>query len=187
MLSPLHRELYKATTLAEAPDIRAYLDRFGLPKDGPRLWGLADVEIDGAHYQPVPIPLGVPALIAAAYDGTMETDLSIIDLVAISLRGRHAMRTRRGVATFLGGDNVEMAHEEDWPLFLYENGYSWIRNRCRGAVVLDWRRAPYRLAGLRAISCETPELAKRLRLALERPVPLPDLFIQPTEELRHAA
>ena len=187
MLSPLHRELLKARTLAEAPDIRACLDRFGLPKDGPRIWGLADIETDHEHYQPMPIPLGTPALIAAAYDGTMETGLSIIDLVAISLRGRHAMRTRRGIATFLGGDNVEMAHEEDWPLFLYENGFSWIRNRCRGAVVIDWQRAPRRLTGLRAISCETPALAKRLRLALERPFPLPDLFIQPTEELRHAA
>jgi hypothetical protein len=187
VLSPLHRELYIARTLAEAPDISACLSKFGLPNDGPRLWGLADVEIDAEFYQPVPFPIGVPALIAAAYEGSMETGLGIVDLVAISLRGRHAMRTRRGVATFLGGNNVEMAIDEDWPLFLYENGFSWIRNRCRGAVVLDWRRAPHRLAHVRAISCETPALAKRLRLAFERPLPLPDLFVPPTEETSLAA
>lgn len=180
MVNPLLLELLKANRLADVPELRACLTSFGLPEDGPRIWGLADVEIDGANYQPV--AHGTPALVAAAYE-----ELSIVDLVAISVRGRHAIRTRRGVATFLGGNNVDYATEEDWPLFLYETGWSWIRNRCRGAVVIDWRRAPHRLTPLRAISCETPALAKRLRLIFERPLPLPDLFIQPTEETRHAA
>jgi hypothetical protein len=185
MVNPLLLELLQANKLADVPDLRRFLTWFGLPDSGPRIWGLADVEIDGPHYQPV--PRGTPALIAASYEGRMEAGLSIVDLVAISMRGQHAMRTRRGVATFLGGDNVELAADNEWPLFLYENGWSWIRNRCRGAVIVDWRLAPHRLTHMRAIACETPALAGRLRRFFERPLPLPDLTIVPPKETLHAA
>ena len=180
MVNPLLLELLNARTLADVPGLRACLIRFGLPQDGPRLWGLADVEADERHYQPV--ARGTPALIAAAYEA-----LSIVDLVAISMRGQHALRTRLGVAAFLGGDNIDLADEEGWPLFLLRTGWSWIRNRCRGAVVIDWRLAPYRLMHLRGIACETPALAARVQRAFERPLPLPDLSVQPHQEIRHAA
>lgn len=185
MLNPLLLELLQANRLANVPALRAVLTKFGLPATGPRLWGLADVELDGPFYQPV--THGTPALVAAAYEAAGHGRSSIVDLVAISLRGRHAMRTRRGVATFLGSDNIDLALEHGWPLHLYETGWSWIVNRCRGAVVLDWRRAPHRLTHLRAIACETPDLAHRLRRFLERPLPIPDLSVLTAKETRHAA
>lgn len=186
MVNPLLFELIKANRLADVPALRTLLTRFGLPTTGPRLWGLAAIELDGPLYQPV--PHGAPALVAAAYEADDERgSSSIVDLVAVSMRGRHAMRTRRGVATVLGGDNIDLALEHGWPLPLYETGWSWIVNRCRGAVVLDWRIAPHRLAHLRAIACETPDLAHRLHGFLERPLPLPDLSVLTFKETRHAA
>jgi len=176
----LERELLVANRLARLPEFDARLMAAGLLFPGPPLWGVTRVSTDKRFYQPDPD--GQPAVIAPAYENR-----SLADLVAISLRGGHAMRLRRGDVTFLGSDNVLAAYEWREPLLLFESGLSWIRNGCAGAVIVDWSRAAQELAAVPAIACETANLATRVRRAFERPIPLPDLYVSQPQETRHAA
>jgi len=174
------RELLVANRLARLPEFDARLMAAGLLFPGPPLWGVTRVSTDKRFYQPDPD--GQPAVIAPAYENR-----SLADLVAISLRGGHAMRLRRGDVTFLGSDNVLAAYEWREPLLLFESGLSWSRNGCAGAVIVDWSRAAQELAAVPAIACETANLATRVRRAFERPIPLPDLYVSQPQETRHAA
>ncbi|MFI5030610.1 MAG: hypothetical protein ACHQPH_07915 [Reyranellales bacterium] len=176
----LERELLIANRLARMPEFDARLMAAGLLFPGPPLWGVTRVSTDKRFYEPDPD--GQPAVIAPAYESG-----GLADLVAISLRGGHAMRLRRGEVAFLGSDAVLAAYDLRRPLMLFENGLSWIRNGCAGAVIVDWSRIARELAAVPAIACETARLANRVRHAFERPIPLPDLYVSQPQETRHAA
>ncbi len=155
------------------------LGRAGLRFAGRRLWGLATVTADDRFYEPD--PEGRFAIIAGAFE-----EGRLIDLVAMSVATR-AMRRRRGETALLGSEAIEFARETERPLRVFSHPLSWVRNRCHGVVVLDWRLAPYLLADLPAITCDSPLLAARLQQAFDRPIPAPTIFVPQSMENRHAA
>jgi len=181
----LERELLVANRLARLPEFDARLMAAGLLFPGPPLWGVTRVSTDKRFYQPDPD--GQPAVIAPAYENR-----SLADLVAISLRGGHAMRLRRGEVAFLGADNVLAAYEWREPLLLFENGLSWIRNGCAGAVIVDYvprrssppcRRSPARPPTSQPVSAAPSSGRSRFPIFTSanrrRPVMQPDRLAPP--------
>jgi hypothetical protein len=98
--------------------------------------------------------------------------------------GTRSTRTRRGVATVLGREWLDHAKETETAGRLFGDPIEWLRNGCRGAVVVDWRVARYELGDLPGIACEGELLAKRVEKALKQPVHVPQLFVR---EARRAA
>ena len=134
LLSPLLRELHRASLLARAPAFADALRAFGLtPYDCP-LWGVASVEADEVFYQPS--EEGILSAIVPAYEGPR-----IVDLVACCFATRE-MRTRKGIASVLGHEWIEDSFLGNEPLKIFDNALTWLRGKCRGVVVLDWNDAP---------------------------------------------
>jgi hypothetical protein len=173
-MSPLLRELLAAWRTAQTPDLAAALLACGLPIDGASPWaaplGVAFVDIDPHHYAPA--AGGKPAIIAPFF-----ADGVLLDLVATGLATR-STRTRLGVATMLGREWVDRAKDTETAVRLFGDPIEWLRNGCRGAVVIDWRAARYELADLPAIACEGEMLAARVERALKQPARIPQLFVR---------
>ena len=176
-MSALLRELLAAHRIAGNPERAAALKACGLPIDGPTIFGAALVEIIDAHNY-APAAGGKPAIICALFE-----DGRLLDLVATGLETR-ATRTRRGVATVLGQEWINRAKDAETTVRLFADPIEWLRNGCRGAVVVDWRAARYALANVPGIACEGELLAKRVEQALKQPVRLPRHFVR---EARRAA
>ena len=77
----------------------------------------------------------------------------IVDLVACTLAAPHRMRSRYGAAAIVGFDEVERAREADAPLLVFDNTIRWLYARSRGAVVIDWEKAPREIEGVTIILC----------------------------------
>jgi hypothetical protein len=71
------------------------------------------------------------------------------------------MASRRGVADFVGLDEVDRARETGGPLLIFDNVVMWLRAGTRGAVIVTWKRAAAELEGVREIRT-TEQLAPRL-------------------------
>lgn len=173
---PLFREYLAARRLMRGGNSRdpaAALQACGLPADG---YGIAFVAIDPHNYAPA--DGGKPAIIVPLFQ-----DGALLDLIATGLETR-ASRTRAGIGTVLGRDWLDRAKDTETALRLFADPIEWLRNGCRGAVVIDWRAARYELADLPGIACENEMLAARVERALKRPTRLPQLFVR---EARHAA
>ena len=177
MMSELLRELIDASRVLRDPEAVAILANCGIDGSGP-LFGLATVETDERFY--APHPEGKLALITGVWDD----DGPLIDLVATSVRTR-AMRRRRGDGQFIGGGAIERARERGHALHLFTDGWSWMRHRRAGAVVLDWSAAPYEFDGLAEITCESEFLAARLKRAFARPIAPPPISVPQQKEARH--
>jgi hypothetical protein len=173
-MSALLVELQAAYAIAQRPELSEALAACGLRPGGP-VWGVDFVAFDSHHYAPA--PGGKAAVIAPVFasDGDI---MEIVDLVACGLETR-AMRTRSGVATVLGGQWVDMARETGGPLRLFPDAVEWLRNRGRGAVILDQRAARFALADVPAVNwCGDEKHARQLRHAMERPATIPQFFIR---------
>lgn len=175
-MSPLFRELLAAHRTARLPELAGALQACGLPINGASTWGVAFVDIDEHHYAPV--DGGKPAIIAPFF-----VDGELLDLVATGIATR-STRTRHGNATVLGRAWLDHARDTETAARLFADPIDWLRNGCRGAVVVDWRAARYELADLPGIACEGELLAKRVERALKQPAHLPQLFVR---EARRAA
>jgi hypothetical protein len=175
-MSALLRELLAARRTARLPELAAALQACGLPTTGASTWGVGFVDIDTHHYAPA--VGGKPAIIVPLFEGR-----ALLDLIAVGLETR-STRTRRGVATVLAQDWLDHARETETAVRLFGDPIEWLRNGCRGAVVIDWRAVRYVLADVPGIACEGELLAKRVEQALERPVRIPQLFVR---EARRAA
>jgi len=162
----LEPELAAALALARDPRCAATVDAFNLRIDAAP-WGVGSVEFDGETYQPT--AAGDPAFIIAAEEGG-----ELVDLVACRLRDR-AMASRRGIAACLGADAIEAARTSRRKLLLYSDALAWLHAGCHGALILDWRQAPWLLADVPAITCASLDLTKRLHRALTMPAHLPAL------------
>ena len=174
ILSPLLRELHRASLLARAPAFADALRAFGLtPYDCP-LWGVASVEADEVFYQPS--EEGILSAIVPAYEGPR-----IVDLVACCFATRE-MRTRKGIASVLGHEWIEDSFLGNEPLKIFDNALTWLRGKCRGVVVLDWNDAPLLLREVPALHCESDLTAQRLVRAFERPRPYPPVLVHNGEQ-----
>ncbi len=112
------------------------------------------------------------AAIVPAFEGR-----HLVDLVACSFTSR-AMRTRNGIATVLGFDRIEDACLGREPLRVHDHALSWLRNKCRGVVVIDWTAAPSLLRDVPSLVCESEATAAELTRAFERPNPYPPILVQ---------
>jgi hypothetical protein len=176
-MSRLLPELLAAHRLARSPDLAAALQACGIPTAGVPIWGAGFVELEGAHYEPR--AGGRPAIICPVFDGG-----ELVDLTATGLETRRTV-TRLGVASVLGQEAIDNAKDGDTYVHLFNDPVEWLRNRCRGAVVLDWSVARFALADLPAIACATEFLAARVDKELRQPTRVPPLFVR--EERRAAA
>jgi hypothetical protein len=165
-LNWLERELLDAHRLA----FGSLLDRgFQVHADMP-LWGIQHVECDGAYY--TPSLAGRSALITPAVECG-----ALLDLVATDTCTRQSW-TRRGEASVLGFDTIDVARLYETALQLFADPVEWLLNRCQGAVVLNWERAASDLADLpTGIICSTNALARRLDCAFRRPLHIPPIFV----------
>ncbi len=169
-LSPLLRELLKASQLARRPAFAEPLRRFGLTSDLCPVWGIDSVSAGLEFYQPD--DEGHMAAIVPAFEGPC-----IVDLVACHF-GTRQMRTRKGIAAVLGFDWIEDAFLGNEPLRIYDNALTWLRAKCRGVVILDWQAAPDLLRNVPALRCESEDTAQRLLWALERPRSYPPILVR---------
>jgi hypothetical protein len=175
-MSPFFPELLAARRTARLPELADALQACGLPVDGASTWGVGFVDIDPHHYAPT--DGGKPAIIIPLFD-----DGVLLDLVATGLETR-STRTRAGIATMLGRQWIDHAKDTETAVRLFGDPIEWLRNGCRGAVVIDWRAARYELGDVPGIACEGELLAKRVENALRQPVRIPQLFVR---EARRAA
>jgi hypothetical protein len=170
MKSALFRELLAAHKVARSPELAAALRACGLPIDGASTWGVAFVEIDEHNYAPA--AGGKPAIIVPLFE-----DGALLDLVATGLETR-STRTRAGIATVLGREWLDRAKDTETTVRLFADPIEWLRNSCRGAVIVDWRSARFALSDVPGIACENELLAERVKRAMQQPVHLPKLFVR---------
>jgi hypothetical protein len=175
-MSGLLRELLAAHKLARTPDLAEALQACGLPSDGVPIWGVEFVELAGDYYQPR--SGGHPAIIVPVFDAG-----TLVDLTATGLATRRTV-TRMGAASILGQDAIDRAMEAGTHLHIFPDPIEWLRNRCNGAVVLDWRSAPFALSEVPAIACANELLTKKIDKALRQPLRVPPLYVR--EERRAA-
>jgi hypothetical protein len=169
-MTPLFIELLAARRTAQAPELAAALQACGLPIDTGGAWGVAFVDIDSHNYAPA--AGGKAAIITPLF-----ADGALLDLIATGL-ATCSTRTRLGVATMLGREWIDHAKATETAVRLFGDPIEWLRNGCRGAVVIDWRAARYELADLPGIACENEMLAKRVEHALKQPARIPQLFVR---------
>ena len=169
-LSPLLRELLQATRLARAPAFAEILRTMGFTSHDCPMWGIEAVSAGDDFYQPD--ENGRLAAIVPAFEGR-----HVVDLVACSFTTR-AMCTRKGIATVLGFDDIADACAGLEPLAVHDDALSWLRNKCRGIVVIDWTAAPTLLRDVPSLLCESEATAERLTRAFERPNPYPPILVK---------
>ena len=158
-LPPLLRELLHASKVAREPRLEGVLATLGLAHEGP-LWGFDFLEFTGPTYRP--LLGGDGALIMPVFD-----DGLIVDLVACRVSDRR-IATRHGAARALGEDWIDLAALNRSRLALFSDPLRWLMAGRRGAVVLDWRQAPFLFDGIDRITCDSPALVSRVHTATRR-------------------
>jgi len=165
-LPPLLRELLHASKVAREPRLEGVLATLGLTHEGP-LWRFDFVDFTGPTYRP--LLGGDGALIVPVFD-----DGLIVDLVACRVIDRR-IATRHGAARALGEDWIDRAILHRTPLALFSDPLHWLMAGRHGAVVLDWRKAPFLFDGVEAVACDSPALASRVRSATHQMTKRPQI------------
>lgn len=174
-INPLLWELVAAHRTARREDLAQALDACGLRQTG-EIFGVEFVQVTPHNYEPA--PGGHAALIVPHVE-----DGKIVDLVATGFATRTS-RTREGICTALGTDQIDLAREREGQLRLYADPLEWLQHNRQGACVIDWRAAHHVLADVPAIACSNDKLAARVERALREPVRMPTLYVR---EPAHAA
>ena len=94
---------------------------------------------------------------------------AIIDLLSFRPADPEHWFLRTGASAVLGEYRIERADWLDEPLRLFPHPLAWLKAKCAGAVILDWRCAPWRLVGIKTLISETYELACKVDGVLNRP------------------
>lgn len=168
-MSPLLRELVAASRVHRDPEAAALLEEMGLRTTNLPVWGVDRVAVDAGWYDPD--PAGRAAVIVGVYDN------GLIDLVATGLASRRIAR-RDGRGVILGHAALDNALYYEETLLLRDDPIEWLQRGGTGAVVLDWRRAPYMLTDLAGIACSSSRLAAQVDKALRQPLRVPPLFVR---------
>jgi len=166
----LLRELIEAHRLIRRSDYEEGLRRCGMDVHGSLIIGLAAVEFDDHYYAPA--SGGKGALIVPYFDGN-----ALLDLVAVGLE-TFACRTRAGVCTVLGGEQIERARERKTPVRLFKDPISWLRNGRGGTCVVDWRFARYTLGDVPAVACDDELTAAKIDRLRQPAVVVPRIFVR---------
>ena len=180
-MNPLMRELISAQGLASSPVMAPILAQAGLDGDPRRWWGVDWVEVANGGYRPVAEGGRAAAIIGVWRHG------GLLDLLATSLETR-AMRRRKNLASILGEENVDVSLKSGKPLEVCVDGVSWLARGRKGVVILDWDQADCCLRDVPSFSCQTDELALRLKRLFDGGWGLrPPIFVPTAKERRDAA
>lgn len=126
--------------------------------------GLARVRFDGYTFEPADD--GVEAVLLP-----VRRDRMLIDVVAWPLNQPRKWRTRRGIATVLGGDAIRRAFHLNRAILIHEMPVQWLAaGRC-GAVVLDVAAARFELATAPRLAVSNQAFGERLDRLLNQPPP----------------
>ena len=112
-------------------------------------------------------------------------DGCVVDLVAQTF-GLKGIRSRLGVASLVGSDDVEAARTNGQPLYVFSSIPQWLKGGGRGAVVVDWQHAAHELDGVPAILCSA-SVADRLYAVTRQCVPAPVIATPSDSGVRRAA
>jgi hypothetical protein len=174
-------ELVGAEARRHDPMLEEVLAACGLVHRRAPAWGVESVVKEGDTYRPADSEPGRPAIVVPA------DDLSggIADLVACGLASGR-MLARLGAASVVGASEIKLARENLAPLIVFGNTMAWLRGDCRGAVVIDWRRAGEALDGVHTIKCSAA-IAPQIYIATRGCWPRPRILVAVSPEARHAA
>jgi hypothetical protein len=173
-------ELIQADQRRRHPDLAPVLTALGLTNVRGPAWGFGHVVADGETYRPaIDGETAHAAFIVPAVE-----DGGIVDLVACTVSPRR-MRSRHGAAAVVGLDEIERAHDANAPLYVFDDTIRWLRGDTRGAVMVDWDRAPREIEGVKTLICSAA-LAPSLHDATRRCWPRPTIAVV-REARRHAA
>ena len=144
-------------------------------------WGFGWVVADGHSYRTADRAeqASTAFVVPAVVDGC------VIDLVAQTF-GLKGIRSRLGVVSLLGSDDVEAARTNGQPLYVFSSIPQWLKGGSRGAVVVDWQRAAHGLESVPAILCSA-SVADRLYAVTRQCVPPPVIATPSDSEVRRAA
>ena len=98
-----------------------------------------------------------------------------MDLLAFHVKAPARWWLRTGYGAVLGQDVIDKAEFFNAPedpeslLRIFRTPLSWLRHECPGAVILDWRVAACRLAGVRKVVAEDVGLAEKIERAFAAP------------------
>jgi len=149
-------------------------------------WGFGHVVFEGDEtYRPaLHGEAAYAAFIVPVTAADVDDVVELIDLVACIIPQRR-MRSRRGIASVIGLDEIELAREADAPLYVFDDVAVWLKGGALGAVIVDWDRGIREIEGARALIC-SESLAPRLHEATRRCWPRPTISFIP-KAMRHAA
>ena len=177
-LGPLRQAGVGGPGLAVGPafaSIQVADGRFQLDRDGDAKAFVIPVRVGN------PLTAEVNDPIKAVRHGTL------IDLIALSPAYPNQWALRVGNATWLGAIEPQFLMPE--PVPVWRNPLGWLRNDCRGLVLLSRDRAEqYRvLTVCDSIVAEDEQHAAELRGVLEHPWLAPAVFVHRGREVRNAA
>jgi len=174
-------ELVDADRRRQHPELAPLWASLGLNSVRAPNWGVGWVEPEGSGYRPTAEgEVGRSALIVPAFEYG-----SLVDLIAFGLASRR-MRSRLGVVSILGIEEVERARESGAPLLIFESVVGWLKGHRLGAVIVDWADAAHELDGVSAVLC-SPNIAGQLHSVVERLWHPPTIAVLESKEMRHAA
>lgn len=120
---------------------------------------------------------GQRAIIVPAHNPFGE----IIDLIAFRMDTPRSFWPLTGMAMALGEDQIDRAAALGEPLIVHECPLEWLRAGRRGCVVVDWAHYwPFYLGAVPALQFEDREFAARAVDLMQRPVPIPPVFVRPS-------
>ena len=173
-----------------APDHLAHLMKHGVAPSVlvDALVGIEKIEVEGELYHPsgdgavvviMPVvewtPDG-PYLNAEGFihpDGPPAFEPILVDLVAWRLRDPERWWFRRGEpALMLGRDNLEVAAWLESPIKVFRTPLGWLRNGCRGVVLINRNGLESAFIGVRHLDAEDLEHGRELRDWLHTPPPI---------------
>lgn len=163
-----------ATTAVEkAPE---WLVQQGVPRSvlyGPHasVVGVARIETDGRHYQPV--PEGQPAIAVPVSYSITAAALEPIDIAAWVPSDPSRWYVRTGYGDILGAEAIDEAAHYEVPLPVYSTPLAWLQAGMGGACLLNLKSAASYLTNADRIFTDTEQLSASLRRAMARHIQMP--------------
>jgi hypothetical protein len=102
----------------------------------------------------------------------------IIDLAAFRPETPRSTWLFTGAGRFLGDEAIRESEHFGKPLEIRETPLDWLKARCTGLVILDWKQLwPFWFAGVPALKFDDRDFAGVARAMLERPFHIPPVLV----------